>query len=130
MQSDCNLVLYKNGNKVLWASNTYRRGTGCYFTMQTDGNAVVYTSARKPVFATGTNGRNDGAHYIIMQGDGNLVMYNGSGRAIWATFTNGLAFTNSQDDDGQLQQILDGRESLRHALPGGVLATPAELGQP
>ncbi|KAI5059603.1 hypothetical protein GOP47_0025922 [Adiantum capillus-veneris] len=116
MQADCNLVLYKNGNKVLWASHTYKRGTGCYFIMQTDGNAVIYTGAKKVVYATNTYGRNDGAHYIIMQGDGNVVMYNGGGRAIWSTGTYGLAAP---------QKELDGRDLLRTGQVGGLLA-PAD----
>nr|AUX13430.1 mannose binding lectin [Microsorum sp. SU-2018] len=113
MQTDCNLVLYKNGNQPLWASNTFQRGTGCYLIMQTDGNAVVYTSASQAVWATGTNGRNDGAHYLILQTDGNLVMYNGGGTPIWASGTNGRLASES----------LDGRKLLRGAEPGGVLAS-------
>nr|AUX13429.1 mannose binding lectin [Microsorum sp. SU-2018] len=108
MQTDCNLVLYKNGNRPLWASNTNQKGTGCYLIMQTDGNAALYTSARKALWATGTNGRNDGAHHLILQADGNLVMYNGGGAAIWASGTDGR----------MAPQSLDGRKLLH-----GVLAS-------
>ncbi|KAH7295494.1 hypothetical protein KP509_27G052000 [Ceratopteris richardii] len=115
MQKDCNLVLYKN-SRALWASQTYKKGTGCVFTLQYDGNGVLYTGAGVALFATNTNGRNDGAHYIIMQSDGNVVMYNGSGTPIWATGTNGLSFAQIKPLDAATL------ESLQRAQSAGVLS--------
>lgn len=83
MQSDGNLVLYTSSGRVLWASNTDRKG-GRRVVMQTDGNLVIRTPQNKAVWASNTAGKR-GAR-LSVQGDGNVVLYVGS-RPVWATNT-------------------------------------------
>lgn len=85
MQSDGNLVIYKQG-KAIWATNTQGKG-GTWVVMQTDGNFVIYTPQSKPVWATNTRGK--GGSWIVMQNDGNLVMYTSKNKAVWASNTAG-----------------------------------------
>lgn len=85
MQTDSNLVLYKQGTAI-WQAPTY--GTGATIAlMQSDGNFVAYGNYSDAKWATGTNG-NAGSK-IVVQNDGNLVVYRADGRAIWASNTNG-----------------------------------------
>ncbi|KAF3786292.1 Mannose-specific lectin [Nymphaea thermarum] len=70
MQNDCNLVLYINGNKALWASGTDGKGTNCLATLQTDANLVVY-SGSTALWASGT-ARGQGNYVLIVQLDGNV----------------------------------------------------------
>ncbi|KAF3788533.1 Mannose-specific lectin [Nymphaea thermarum] len=80
MQNDCNLVLYINGNRALWASGTVGKGTNCRATLQRDANLVVY-SGSNALWASGT-ARGQGNYVLLAQFDGNVVIY---GPAIWAT---------------------------------------------
>ncbi|KAH7692356.1 alpha-D-mannose-specific plant lectins domain-containing protein [Dioscorea alata] len=82
MQSDCNLVLYDNGNPI-WASGTYARGTHCHVIMQSDGNLVIYDKNNNAVWASNTN-MGQGNYVLILQKDRNVVIYGG---ALWATNT-------------------------------------------
>nr|AAT73201.1 mannose-binding lectin [Taxus x media] len=86
MQGDCNLVLYANKVKVLWASRTNGKGgaASCKLSMQNDGNLVIY-AATTPVWASRTS-RAFASYKLNLQGDGNVVIYGPSG-AIWATNT-------------------------------------------
>lgn len=85
MQSDGNFVIYKNGNKAIWATGTNGKGANTSI-MQSDGNFVLYRGGT-PIWATNTNGK--GGKKMVMQNDGNLVIYTNSGRAVWASNTNG-----------------------------------------
>jgi len=84
MQHDGNLVLYCDGSRVNWASNT--NGTaikgGLYF--HHDGNLVIYSFNGKPVWASHTD--HTDAHELRVQDDGNLVLY-GYGKVHWASDT-------------------------------------------
>ncbi|KAM0953373.1 putative bulb-type lectin domain-containing protein [Dioscorea sansibarensis] len=85
MQTDCNLVLYDNG-EALWASGTNGLGTNCLLTLQSDGNLVIYNSNNQTVWASNTNmGQN--YYVLILRKDGNVVIYGG---ALWATNTNNI----------------------------------------
>ena len=82
MQTDSNLVLYRNaGYKALWASNTVGKG-GVVATFQTDGNLVIYTADGEAVWASNTYDK--GGMILLMQDDGNLVIYP---TALWSTGT-------------------------------------------
>ena len=72
MQSDGNLVTYKENGANIWDSATV--GRGGYARMQTDGNFVIYDYADSPVWwtSTSTTGR---LNQVIQQADGNLVVY-------------------------------------------------------
>jgi lysozyme len=84
MQTDGNLVLYRNGAGAMWASNTH--GTDGYVAvMQGDGNLVVYGQHSNPLWASGTNGH--GGSVLALQDDGNAVVYAPGGKALWATNT-------------------------------------------
>ncbi len=83
MQSDGNLVLYHQGVRVLWASNTVGVRNP-RLVMQPDGNLVVYDDTNRARWSSNTVGRT-GAR-LVVQDDGNTVMYQGS-VAIWSTRT-------------------------------------------
>jgi hypothetical protein len=77
MQTDGNLVLYRNDNLVRFATYRY----GYYSIMQGDGNFVEYTASNQPVWATYTT-YSPGA-YAVVQDDGNFVIYSSSGVPLW-----------------------------------------------
>lgn len=78
---DGNLVLFYNGNDMLWQSGTDGSGA-TRLLMQGDGNLVLYNSSGSPVWSTGT-ADNPGA-YLNVQDDGNLVVYSPSDEPLWA----------------------------------------------
>ncbi|KAL5720794.1 hypothetical protein ACHQM5_013429 [Ranunculus cassubicifolius] len=82
MQSDCNLVLYANGNRALWNSATNGRGTSCRATLQNNGNLVILSGT--DVVWSSQSARGPNNYRVIVQGDGNVVIY---GAALWATNT-------------------------------------------
>ena len=84
MQTDGNLVLYKEGVRALWHTQTGGRPYITRCIMQTDGNLVLYNSGTTPYWWTGTTSYPGG--YLILQNDGNLVMYQ-NGVARWHTAT-------------------------------------------
>lgn len=85
MQSDGNLVLYRNDNgRALWASNTWGKPVN-HAIMQTDGNFVCYDAGGHPYWATGTDGHPGSS--VILQDDGNLVVYSSAHVALWASGT-------------------------------------------
>jgi hypothetical protein len=84
-QSDGNLVLYRDSDRLpLWASATDGHG-GAVCTMQTDGNLVVYAPGPHPIWATNTS-QYPGSH-LVVQDDGNVVIYRPDGNPVWATHT-------------------------------------------
>ncbi|OAE33628.1 hypothetical protein AXG93_4689s1140 [Marchantia polymorpha subsp. ruderalis] len=88
MQSDCNLVLYANNVRPVWATDTMNQGEDCYFLLQADGDGVIWTGDGRALWRTNTAGMNNGPHFIKMQCDGNVVMYTAVGYPLWATDTN------------------------------------------
>ncbi|XP_031501726.1 mannose-specific lectin-like [Nymphaea colorata] len=75
MQYNCNLVLYINGNRALWASGTAGKGSNCSATVQPyrETPTFVYpgTNAR---WASGTaSGQSN--YVLIVQYDRNVVIY-------------------------------------------------------
>lgn len=81
MQSDGNLVIYKQGVAV-WHTNT--NGAARHAAMQSDGNFVVYRDGNVPLWSSTTAAFN-GAH-LRMQDDGNLVIYLNA-RTLWSRGT-------------------------------------------
>lgn len=86
-QGDGNLVLYKNGNTPIWASQTQGKNSS-KVRFQDDGNLVIYDSSDRPIWASNSN--NKGGSYLVLQDDGNLVIYTVNNQPIWATNTGGL----------------------------------------
>lgn len=86
-QDDGNLALYKNGNNLIWSSQTQGKNAA-KFHIQDDGNLVIYNSSNQPIWASNTNNQN--VSYIVLQDDGNLVLYTIKNQPIWATNTGGL----------------------------------------
>jgi hypothetical protein len=86
MQSDGNLVLYKNGGGALWDSNTNGDGSDRVI-MQEDGNLVVYKSSGSPVWSAKSNSTANRYAHLLVQNDGNLVIYNQSGSVVWSSGT-------------------------------------------
>ena len=95
VQSDGNLVLYKGGSEVLWASGTLGNGHETYkMTMQDDNHLVIRDDDSEVIWAPHVYiGKDEfqwkGGGYAVLQDDGNLVVYDGVGKAMWATATSG-----------------------------------------
>nr|ABA00714.1 agglutinin [Allium triquetrum] len=84
MQDDCNLVLYDEYSRPVWASNTGVTGrNGCRAVMQADGNFVVYDSNSRAVWASNSR-KGNGNYILVLQKDRNAVIY---GSDIWSTGT-------------------------------------------
>lgn len=83
VQSDGNLVLYWEGVRALWASNT--RSAGGEAIMQGDGNFVLYATNGAGLWSSRTSGH-PGAR-LAVQNDGNVVLYTEGWTPIWATNT-------------------------------------------
>lgn len=86
-QEDGNLVLYRQDNSVVWASNTNGRPPG-HLRMQDDGNLVAYGPGGEVVWAANNYGGKWGQQYrdsqFIVQDDGSLVVYASNGEVVWA----------------------------------------------
>ncbi|RWR91656.1 mannose-binding lectin ALA [Cinnamomum micranthum f. kanehirae] len=53
LETDCNLVLYEDGDKVIWATNvTGNIVDGCYLRNNLGGNVVVYDGSGNTIWAT------------------------------------------------------------------------------
>lgn len=79
MQGDGNVVVYRNGGQVVWATMTHTAGSS--LSTQPDGNVVVYAPNGRAVWHTNTYG--NPAAVLKMQRDGNLVLYSSDGKALW-----------------------------------------------
>jgi len=89
MQTDGNIVLYKYpGQKVLWSSKTYGKGSAPYtLKLQKDGNLVVFDGRKVMTWTTGTAGKGAGPFQLMMQDDGNLVLRDVNNQVLWGTWT-------------------------------------------
>ncbi|KAK9120579.1 hypothetical protein Syun_018196 [Stephania yunnanensis] len=83
MQSDCNLVLYRNGDKAMWSSKTARKGVGCMAILQDTGNLVILAN-RGVIWASNAYTATKNPFRLVLQADGNVVVY---GAPLWATNT-------------------------------------------
>jgi hypothetical protein len=80
-QSDGNLVLYDDVDRVaLWSTGTTGTSPG-QALMQGDGNFVIYTAQGAAVWATGTPGNNNAR--LAVQNDGNVIVYRSDGQPAW-----------------------------------------------
>jgi len=86
MQTDGNLVLYKNNNVAIWHTVTFGKPYINRLVMQGDGNAVLYDKNDKYYWNSHTNNYHNG--YLVLQNDGNLVIYQ-NGIARWNSGTGG-----------------------------------------
>jgi hypothetical protein len=80
MQSDCNLVLYRDTGQPIWASQTHNRGTGCRADFQRDGNLVVYDRGGRALWSSGT--ARSGADRLRLEQDGSFTL-SGAGQMVW-----------------------------------------------
>ncbi|RWR91660.1 mannose-specific lectin 3-like protein [Cinnamomum micranthum f. kanehirae] len=82
LETNCNLVLYEEGDKVIWSTNTEGKiEDGCYLKNDANGNVGVYNGNGEKIWETGTS--NDHS-LLVLQNDRNLALY---GPPIWATYT-------------------------------------------
>ena len=126
MQSDGNLVLYKEPeHRPLWHTNTINTG-GFRANLQRDGNFVVYTDKSVPIWNSRTQDRGD--NFLIMQNDGNLVIYHiGEGGVMdtspkyaqWSTGTHGKKkATNLRTESFNSASVADiGATKKQESLP-------------
>jgi hypothetical protein len=84
MQTDGNLVLYRNGAGAVWSSKTYG-SDGYAAILQGDGNFVLYGAHENALWASGTDGH--AGSTLALQADGNLVVYAPGGKPLWASNT-------------------------------------------
>lgn len=82
VQSDGNVVVYKNNRPAWQAPNVYPNADR--LVMQSDGNFVIYNRAGQAIWAAGTWNK---GRYLAVQDDGNVVVYNSANRPVWATNT-------------------------------------------
>ena len=106
VQSDGNLVIYKDNGQVPWSSHTYTgpiNGDATELLMQPDGNLVLYqwnevNNTETPLWATDTYPSAPSSDFACFQTDGNLVVYAGQnvpysypnpcfGPVLWASGT-------------------------------------------
>lgn len=85
-QSDGNLVLYRDGGKALWSTQTMGKG-GQTTVMQDDGNLVIY-GASGAIWSSQTWGH-PGA-WLGIHDDGSLIVHDTDGTPIWWDGTGGL----------------------------------------
>lgn len=91
-QKDGNLVLYKNGSQVIWATNIQNCIPTPNVTVRTrfqsDGNLVVYYALNNnitqefSVWDTNTQGHPNAR--MVLQNDGNLVIRDANDSVLWA----------------------------------------------
>lgn len=113
LQGDGNLVLYGNGFKALWNSQTAGSGA-VYAAMQGDGNLVLYRSNWTAVWASNTAGR--GTSSLHVQDDGNLVTYTSNRVASWNTGSGGQqTFSFVGSDRLASDQVLKLNQYIRSA---------------
>ena len=119
MQSDGNLVLYRqHDSKTIWNSNTANSGAKRAI-MQDDGNFVVYTANNEAKWSSQTYGRP--GNYLMVQDDGNLVIYRGgSNTAQWASNMKGFKtkatnLSAESSDSASVENI--GAMTMQEALP-------------
>ena len=75
VQIDGNLVVY-NGDKPIWASDTYQKGEAPYtLVMQHDNHLCLYDCNGTCTWSNGVQGKVSPKTSLIMQDDGNLVVY-------------------------------------------------------
>ncbi|XXG84926.1 hypothetical protein AAC387_Pa11g0126 [Persea americana] len=81
LEPSCNLVLYENGDKVIWSTNTAGKANACYLKMELNGNLHLYAGGGNTLWAAGTGA---GYSVLVLQSDRNLVIF---GPGIWNTGT-------------------------------------------
>lgn len=79
-QADGNLVLYGEGDAVLWATYTYGN-PGAWTVMQADGNFVQYAPDNSPLW--GTNTWSFPGSYVVVADDGHWRLYLPDGTVFW-----------------------------------------------
>jgi len=85
LQTDGNLVLYENGNGVVWSTNTNGQNAA-YLVLQVDGNLVLYGENGTVLWASETSGQIGEKYDFQLNDDGNLVITD-NGTPIWASNT-------------------------------------------
>ncbi|RWR91657.1 mannose-specific lectin 3-like protein [Cinnamomum micranthum f. kanehirae] len=82
LETNCNLVLYEDGDKVIWATNvTGKKEDGCYLKNDAEGGLYVNDGSGNTIWTTGTS---TPLSLLVLQSDRDLVLY---GPAIWASST-------------------------------------------
>lgn len=81
LESSCNLVLYEDGDEVIWSTNTAGKANACYLKMELTGNLNLYAGGGNTLW---TAGRSVGNSVLVLQNDRNLVI---RGPAIWTSAT-------------------------------------------
>jgi len=144
IQTDGNLVAYRSGGGVAWASNTngstggfsykgddsldpggrltkgqyLRSSDRRYFTaMKPDGNFIVYAPGNRILWSAGTAG-NTGA-YLVVQADGNMVVYTaGASEVLWTNNRHNIDMLKIQNDGNLVARNGDGQAVWATATNG------------
>ena len=121
MQSDGNLVLYKEPeHRPIWHTNTVGKG-GFRANLQHDGNFVVCTESSVPIWNSRT--QDIGSKYLKVQDDGNLVIYGIDYYRLrhvqWSTCTHGMKkATNLRTDSFSSASVANiGATKTQESLP-------------
>ncbi|XP_020571174.1 mannose-specific lectin-like [Phalaenopsis equestris] len=101
MQSDCNLVLYDNG-EAIWASNTVEMGTQCRLQLQSNGELIIFAGLGKMIWRSETGG-GYGKYALVLHSNGNVVVYESPtwsiGALVQSQISHGLS--NSTEPDSK-----------------------------
>ena len=93
MQTDGNLVMYRNDGAVRWHTHTHGKGCPPYqLVMQGDNNLVVYAYGWKATWHTHTHSKGAAGARAVLQDDGNFVIYDGRSQVLWHSGTYGKYF--------------------------------------
>ena len=86
LQGDGNFVLYIDGGRALWASNTGGFRKAVKGLLQDDGNLRLFDDSNREKWSSGSGGKGNASSVLIIQDDGNVVI-NSDGKVIWETRT-------------------------------------------
>lgn len=86
MQSDGNLVVYRNDGRAVWATSTNKNG-GTTAVVSASGVFKVLDSKGQLLWRCYPLSKAKSGSKLVMQSDCNLVLYGPGGAARWATYT-------------------------------------------
>lgn len=113
MQDDGNLAMHDTNNpNLIWATNTYGKGTGPYrWILQSDGNLVIYDVYNSVIWATNSYGKGERPYILYITNKGDLIIIDNNKSLIWNSNTSNVAskrILNFKNKDiSKIQNMVD-----------------------